>query len=154
MVCASARGRRVVKAADWFRGLMTTALASDELLVEILVTAPRPGTGAAYLKLPHQATRFAIVGVAALVAQDGRGSCARARLGITGVGPTPTRLAGVEAALVGAPLDGVTIEAAAARAADGLELQDDRQATAAEKAMLAGVFARRALDAAVARSAF
>src|SRR5271156_1214995 len=50
MVGASARGRRVAKAADWFRGRMTTALASDELLVEILVTAPRPGTGAAYLK--------------------------------------------------------------------------------------------------------
>jgi carbon-monoxide dehydrogenase medium subunit len=153
MVCASAKGRRVVKAADWFQGLMTTALAADELLVEIHVRLPPSGTGAAYLKLPHPATRFAIVGVAALVTRDGRGICIRARLGITGVGPIATRLHAVEAALAGAVLDQGTIAAAATRAAEGLELQDDRQTSAAEKAMLAGVFARRALVAALARCA-
>jgi aerobic carbon-monoxide dehydrogenase medium subunit len=151
LVCASAKGRRVIKADAWFQGLMTTALAADELLVEVHVTAPPPGTGAAYIKLPHPATRFAIVGVAALVTRDGSGRCTRARLGITGVGPTATRLTGVEAALAGAVLDQATIEVAASRAAEGLDLQDDRHATAAEKAALAGVFTRRALEAAVAR---
>ena len=151
LVCASAKGRRVIKADAWFQGLMATALASDELLVEIHVTLPPPGTGAAYIKLPHPATRFAIVGVAALLTQDGSGRCTRARLGITGVGPAATRLAGVEAALAGAALDRATIEVAATQAAEGLDLQDDRHATAAEKAALAGVFARRALEAAVAR---
>lgn len=152
LVCASAKGRRVVKADAWFQGLMTTALAADELLVEIRVTLPPPGTGAAYVKLPHPATRFAIVGVSALVARNGSGRCTRARLGITGVGPTATRLTGVEAALVGTVLDQATIEAAASRAAEALDPQDDRYATAAEKATLAGVFTRRALEAAVARS--
>jgi carbon-monoxide dehydrogenase medium subunit len=152
MVCASAKGRRVVAAADWFQGLMTTALASDELLLEIRVTLPPAGTGAAYIKLPHPATRFAVVGVAALVTQDGRGRCARARLGITGVGATATRLRDVEAALLGGALDDAAIAAAAQRAEEGLELQDDGQATAAEKAVLAGVFTRRALAAAAARS--
>jgi carbon-monoxide dehydrogenase medium subunit len=152
LVCASIKGRRVVKAGDWFQGLMTTALEPDELLVEIRVSRPPAGTGAAYVKFPHPATRFAIVGVAALVTRDGQGRCTRARLGITGVGPTAARLPGVEAALAGTALDRAAIEAAARRAAEGLDLQDDRQATATEKAALAGVFARRALAAAVARS--
>jgi carbon-monoxide dehydrogenase medium subunit len=152
LVCASAKGRRVVKAGDWFQGLMTTALAPDELLVEIRVSRLPAGTGAAYVKFPHPATRFAIVGVAALVTRDGQGRCTAARLGITGVGPMATRLSRVEAALVGTMLDRAAIEAAAQRAADGLDLQDDRQATATEKAALAGVFTRRALAAAVARS--
>src|SRR5471032_940942 len=60
LVCASARGRRTVPAAGWFQGVMTTALAADELLLEIRVKLPPPGTGASYLKHPHPATRFAI----------------------------------------------------------------------------------------------
>jgi len=151
MVCASAAGRRVVKVADWFRGLMTTALAPDELLVEMRVSVPPVGTATAYVKLPHPATRFAIVGVAAVVTRDARGRCARARLAITGVGPMATRLLGVEAALAGTALDRAAIEVAAMRSAEGLDLQDDRQATFAEKAALAGVFTRRAIEAAVAR---
>jgi carbon-monoxide dehydrogenase medium subunit len=152
LVCASARGRRTVSIADWFQSLMTTALATDELLIEVRVNAPPAGTGMAYLKHPHPATRFAIVGVAAVLTRDERGHCARARIGITGVGATATRLIAVEQALVGRTLDPGAIEDAARHAADGLALQDDRQATAADKAALAAIFTRRALTEAAARA--
>jgi aerobic carbon-monoxide dehydrogenase medium subunit len=152
LVCASVRGRRTVPAAGWFQGVMTTALGADELLLEIRVAPPPPGTGAVYLKHPHPATRFAIVGVAALLTRDSQGHCARARVAITGVGETASRLTGVEQALIGRPLDAPSIADAARHAADGIALQDDRQATAADKAALAAIFARRALTEAAARA--
>ena len=67
-VCEGPRGRRTVKVDDWFQGLMSTAVREDEILVEIRVPIPAAGTGAAYMKFPHPASRFAVVGVAAAVA--------------------------------------------------------------------------------------
>src|SRR6266851_2416498 len=58
MVCEGAKGRRTVKVDDWFKGLMATALGEDELLVEVRVPVLAAGSGAAYMKFPHPASRF------------------------------------------------------------------------------------------------
>src|SRR5918999_1998828 len=78
LVCEGPRGRRAVKVDEWFQGLMATALREDEVLVEIRAPAWPAGTGTAYLKFPHPASRFAIVGVAAAVTLDREGKCTRA----------------------------------------------------------------------------
>src|SRR5919109_3334399 len=57
-VCEGPKGRRTVKVDDWFQGLMATAVRDDEILVEIRVPIPAAGTGAAYMKFPHPASRF------------------------------------------------------------------------------------------------
>src|SRR5262249_61686062 len=67
--------KRTVKVDDWFKGLMETAVGEDELLVEVRVPALAKGTSAAYLKFPHPASRFAVVGVAAVVTLDKDGKC-------------------------------------------------------------------------------
>src|SRR2546422_6599145 len=115
--------KRTVKVDDWFKGLMETALKEDELLVEIRVPALAKGTGAAYLKFPHPASRFAVVGVAAVVTLDKNGTCTKAGVGVTGAGSKAVRAKGVEAALTGKRLDAAAIEAAAAKAADGVDVQ-------------------------------
>src|SRR5438105_11283621 len=69
-VCEGAKGRRTVKVDDWFQGLMQTAVGEDEVLVEIRVPVPAAGTGTCYMKFPHPASRFAVVGVAAVVTLD------------------------------------------------------------------------------------
>ena len=56
---------------DFFKGLLTTALAEDEILTEVRVPVTAANAGAAYLKFPHPASRFAVVGVAAVVTVDG-----------------------------------------------------------------------------------
>jgi carbon-monoxide dehydrogenase medium subunit len=152
MVCQGPRGRRTVKADDWFQGLMATALHEDEILVEIRVPLWPAGTGGAYLKFPHPASRFAVVGVAAVVTLDRDGTCTRAGVGVTGAGTRAVRARRVEAGLVGRRLDTATIEAAAAQAADGVDVQADLQGSVEYKQHLCRVFARRAITRAVERA--
>ncbi len=151
LVCEGPRGRRTVKADDWFRGLMTTALGEDEILVEIRVPLWPAGSGGAYMKFPHPASRFAVVGVAAMVTLD-KGTCARAGVGVTGAGTHAVRARGVEAGLAGKRLDAATVEAAAQKAAEGVDVQADLQGSVEYKSHLVRVFARRALELAVKRA--
>ena len=67
MVAEGPKGKRTIKADDFFKGLLTTALAEDEILTEVRVPALAAKTGAAYMKFPHPASRFAVVGVALFV---------------------------------------------------------------------------------------
>jgi carbon-monoxide dehydrogenase medium subunit len=152
MVVEGPRGRRTVKVDDFFRGLMTTAVGADEILVEIRLPVPPAGSGASYQKFPHPASRFAVVGVCAALTADARGECTRAGVGVTGAGTRAVRAKGVEAGLVGKVLDPATIEAAAARAADGVDVQADLQGSVEFKSHLVRVHARRAIEAALKRA--
>jgi carbon-monoxide dehydrogenase medium subunit len=145
------KGARTVQAEDFFKDLFTTALGPDEVLTEIRVPIGGHG-GAAYMKHPHPASRFAVVGVAAAVALDGTGKCTAARVGVTGAGSKAVRARGVEAALAGRALDAAAIAAAAQKAADGLDINADLQGSAEYKAHLTRVYARRALEQAVERA--
>ena len=151
-VVEGARGRRTVKVDDFFKGLMMTAVGPDEILVEIRVAVPPAGSGAAYLKFPHPASRFAIVGVCAALTVDGKGICTKTGVGVTGAGTKAVRAKGVEAGLAGKALDQAAIEAAAAKAADGVDVQADLQGSAEYKAHLLRVHARRAIEAALGRA--
>jgi carbon-monoxide dehydrogenase medium subunit len=152
IVCEGTRGRRTVKVDDWFQGLMATALKEDELLVEIRVPAWPAGSGGAYMKFPHPASRFAVVGVAAMVTLDQEGKCTKAGVGVTGAGTKAVRAKGVEAGLLGKKLDAATIEAAAQKAADGVDVQADLQGSVEYKAHLCRVFAKRAITEAAKRA--
>jgi aerobic carbon-monoxide dehydrogenase medium subunit len=151
-VCQGSKGKRTVKVDDWFQGLMATALGEDELLVEIRVPALAAGTGSAYMKFAHPASRFAIVGAAAVITVDKQGTCTKAGVGITGAGTKAVRAKGVEAGLVGKRLDAATIEAAAQKAADGVDVQADLQGSVEYKSHLCRVFARRAVEAALKKA--
>ena len=151
MVCEGPKGRRTVKVDDWFQGLMATALRDDELLVEVRVPLQAARSGAAYLKFPHPASRFAVVGVAAAVTLDKQGTCTKASVGVTGAGTKAVRAKGVEAASTGKKLDAAAIEAAAQKAAEGVDVQADLQGSVEYKSHLCRVFAKRALTEAVKR---
>jgi len=110
------------------------------------------GSGGAYLKFPHPASRFAVVGVAAMVTLDKEGKCTKASVGITGAGTKAIRAKGVEAGLVGKKLDAATIEAAAQKAAEGIDVQADLQGSVEYKSHLCRVFAKRAITEAVKRA--
>jgi len=152
-VCEGAKGQRTVKVDDWFQGLMATALTDSELLTQIRIPVLPAGSGAAYLKFPHPASRFAVVGVCAAVTLDKNGTCTKAGVGLTGAGTRAIRAKGVEAGLVGKRLDAATIEAAAQKAAEGVDVQADLQGSVEYKSHLCRVFARRAIEAAVKRAA-
>jgi aerobic carbon-monoxide dehydrogenase medium subunit len=149
---AGKRGERSVKIEDFIQGPLTTALEPGEILVQVRVPIPAPSTGAAYEKFPHPASRFALAGVAAAVTLDAGGKVQAARVVVTGLAPKIARAAALEKALQGkAPEPGV-LQAAAARAADGIELRADSMGSAAYKGQLAAVIAGRVLQRAVARA--
>lgn len=152
LVAEGPKGMRTIKADGFFKGILTTALQPSEILVEIQVPACGVETSCAYAKFPHPASRFAVVGVAAVLTIDGKGACSRAGVGITGAGTRATRAKGVEAALVGKTLDGGVIQAAAEKAAEGVDVQADLQGSVEYKTHLLKVHARRAIETALSRA--
>lgn len=148
-VVAGSGGRRTVAAADFFVDYLQTAIAADEVLVEVRVPKLGAGWGYRYEKFQRVAQAWAIVGVAAAVRRD-NGSIAEARVALTNMGATPVRAAGVEEALAGASLDGIA--AASERAAEGASPPSDLNGKADYREHLARVLTRRAVTAAAGGS--
>ena len=151
MVAASKNGERSIKADDFFVELMTTALEPGEILREIRINKPSGRTGQAYVKMHHPASGFAVVGVAAILTLDGNGKCQNASIGITGVSSKAYRATAVESALTGSKVDDQTTAAAAAHAADGVDINGDLFASEDYRRHLAEVYTKRAIQAAASR---
>ena len=152
LVIASAGGERTVKVSDFIVGPLTTVLQPAEILTQVRIPLPQGRYGGAYEKMPHPASRFAVVGVAAEVFLDAGGAVQSSRIAITGLGPKVSRATSVEQALQGKKPDAAAVKAAAAKAADGFEIREDLIGSAAYKANLAAVIAERVLARALARA--
>ena len=145
MTAVGRRGSRIIAASDFFVGMLTTALAADEVLTEIRFPLPKARTGSAYAKCPHPASRYALVGIAAVVELAANGDVARARIGVTGMGQTAIRATAAEALLVGKVPSVDNIKAAAALVAASVDPQADLQGDVEYKRNLALVYAECAL---------
>ena len=129
------KGKRTVKAQNFFKGLFETALAAQEVLTAIRVPATNKDTRVGFAELARRHGDYAIVGLAASARADGKG-LADVRLAYFGIGSTPVRAKKAETALASGNID-------AAVAALDLDPNDDVQATAKVKKHLAGVLLRR-----------
>ena len=147
-VLAGPSGRRTVPARDFFVDYLTTALAEDELLVEVRIPKLAGSWGMHYEKFNRVAQAWSIVAVAAAVRRE-NGHIAEARIGLTNMGPTPLRATATEQALAGADAGEAAIAEAARHAAEGTAPSDDLNARADYRAHLAEVLTRRAVTAAV-----
>jgi len=143
----SPRGPRVVKASEFFQGLFTVDLAQDEMIVSVRFI---PVKAAAYAKLHQRASHFAIVGVAAALTVEG-GKISAAKVGITGAGPHASRLRKIEEKLVGSAATPETAKTVAAGASVD-DLNSDIHASADYRRAMVPVFARRAIEGALARA--
>jgi carbon-monoxide dehydrogenase medium subunit len=152
VILAGPGGERTMKAHDFFVDLLTTALQTGEILREVRIAKPQGKFGHAYQKARHPASGFAVVGIAANLTLNADGSCAAASIGVTGVGSKAYRASGTEAALVGKKLDDQTIAAAAAKIADGIDVNADLYASAEYRRHLAAVHAARAIKAAASKT--
>jgi carbon-monoxide dehydrogenase medium subunit len=146
-VVAGPGGRRTVPAAEFFVDYLTTAVAENEILVEVRVPKLAGDWGMHYEKFQRVAQAWSIVAVAAAVRrEDGR--IAEARIGLTNMGPTPLRAVAAEAALAGAEATAEAVASAAERAAEGTSPSSDLNAQADYREHLARVLTRRAVIAA------
>jgi carbon-monoxide dehydrogenase medium subunit len=144
LVVAGSGGRRTVSAREFFVDYFTTALAPDEVVVEVRVPS-LAGWGTHYAKVNRTAQAWATVAVAAAVKRE-NGTISQARVALTNMGPTPVRASAVERALAGATVE--DIASAAGHAAEGASPPNDTTASAEYRSHLATVLTRRAVTAA------
>ena len=146
-------GDRSIAAADFATGLLENALEENEVLTSISVPSVPSGAGSAYVKFPHPASRYAVVGAAAVLAVSG-GACSSASVVVGGVETKPARASSVEAALAGSDLGDAALDAAAAAVGGDLngDSMGDVFASAEYRRAMAAVYVRRALGAAASRA--
>lgn len=151
---AGQAGTRVAPADSFFVGLMTTALEPAEILTAVSIPVLGDGQGAAYVKFPHPASRYAVIGVAVAVTATA-GVVSSCRVVAGGLVPRPTRLSAVEAALTGLPLQAGSAARAAVHTADALgeDVLGDLFASADYRRAVAATYVSKAIDAALTRAA-
>jgi aerobic carbon-monoxide dehydrogenase medium subunit len=145
IVVASRRGRRVIPADDFFAGMMTTALAEDELLLEARLPFLPPGTCFGFYEFSRRAGDYALaMALVTFRLQDG--AIAEPRIGIGGAEARPRRIALAEGMLAGRQPNAESFRAAAEAAADAVEPMEDIHADAEFRLDLVRAVTRRALE--------
>ena len=134
---AGAKGRRIVQADEFFKGLFETALGANEILTAIRVPAAMKDARVGFAEFARRHGDYAMAGLAASAKSKGKG-LSDVRLAFFGVGATPVRAKSAESALLHGD-----IEAAVQSLGSDLDPHDDVQADAATKMHLAGVLLRR-----------
>jgi len=152
VVATGPKGERTVGIENFFTGLFSTALAPDEILTEIRIPVPPPGSGGAYVKLERKVGDFATAAAAAQLTLGKNGEVARAGIGLTNAGPTPVKAEAAERYLQGKKPDGAAIAEAARLASQSASPEADRRGSVEYKREMARVLTARALAKAVSRA--
>jgi aerobic carbon-monoxide dehydrogenase medium subunit len=137
-------GRREVAAADFFRGIYTTALEPGELVTEVVVPRAAAGWRSGFQEVARRHGDFALAGLAARARLED-GAIAESRLVFFGVGAAPVRARGAEAALAGRRADTDTLDAARRALAAELDPPGDVHGSPALRRHLAGVLLGRVI---------
>ncbi|HLH86858.1 MAG TPA: xanthine dehydrogenase family protein subunit M [Xanthobacteraceae bacterium] len=149
MVAQSARGTRVIAAKDFFAGIMSTALAEDELLTAVRLPLLAPGTRTGFCEFSRRAGDFAIAMALVTFRIDG-GKLVEPRVAVGGAEPHARRLAEVEQALAGKAPSTAAFAAAGERAAELIDPMEDVHNSAQYRRDLVRAMVRRALEQAAA----
>jgi carbon-monoxide dehydrogenase medium subunit len=145
MVAASKRGKRVIAAKDFFEGIMSTALAEDELLTEVRLPIISSDTRFGFYEFNRRAGDFAIAS-ALVTYRLADGVIVEPRVGLGGAEARPRRIPKAEAILFNRPPHPDTFRAAAEAAADAIDPIEDIQSDAEYRRDLVRVITRRALE--------
>jgi carbon-monoxide dehydrogenase medium subunit len=140
-------GMRVIPAAQWFDGYLTTSRRPDELLTEVRFPAAGPGTGVSFEEVARRHGDFAIVGLAASLVFSG-GVISEARLAFAGVSDVPVRAAAAEDLLAGERPSAELFDEAARRATEDLDPPADLHGSSDYRKTVAAAVVRRGLRAA------
>jgi aerobic carbon-monoxide dehydrogenase medium subunit len=146
----SKRGRRSVSAREFFHGPFSTALADDELLIDIVLPPLPKGTGTAYVSQEQAASGYPLAGAAAVVARTRR-TVSHASAAFAGVGDMPRLIRSTEL-LLGTKAEPEAVAKVVAAALEGVEVSGDIHASAEYRRHLATVMLRRALESALERA--
>ena len=149
-VLRSAKGERVVAADGFFVGTYDTLLQHDEIMTEIRIPLPAPGTGYCYAKLKRKVGDFATAAAAVTLRMSGE-SVAQVAIALTNVASTPLKAKAAEDSLRGKPVTDAAIAAAADLAMKICDPTPDQRGDAEYKTAMAGEMTQRALRTARSR---
>jgi len=143
----SAKGEREIPLTDFFKGFYETALAPDEILTELIVPDPAPGSRATYLKYVSRSSEDRpCVGMAVVLENDSDGTCKDLRLVAGAVSEIPQEIVGPETTARGKHLSDSLIEAIADAYSRGIEPLSDLRGSAWYRQQIIRVMARRAMQ--------
>ena len=148
---ASASGKRTIAARDFFVGALTVDLARDDIVTEIVLPKLPPKTGWGFEEVARRSGDFALAAAAATLTLSA-GVISQARIALTGVGPTPVRVAEAEALLVGQALEPGLIDRIIDVVRAAIEPETDLHASSDYRRHLASVLVGRAVSAAWRRA--
>jgi CO/xanthine dehydrogenase FAD-binding subunit len=140
---AGRHGRRRIPLGEFFTGLLGTALAEDEIVVQVEIPDAR-GWGWGFAEVARRAGDFAIAGVASVLRAE-HGHCMEARLVAFGADDRPVRLRAAETLLAGATLSDALFARAAAETASDCRPPDDVHASAEYRTHLVRVLTEEVL---------
>lgn len=145
LIARHSAGNRPVPAADFFQGIMMTALAPEEMLVEVRLPLLPADSSVGFYEFSRRAGDFALS--SSLVAFSVRdGLIVAPRIGVGGAEAHPRRIAAAEEALAGRPVGAAAFESAAEAAAAAIDPLEDAATNAAYRRDLVRTVVCRALD--------
>jgi aerobic carbon-monoxide dehydrogenase medium subunit len=140
----STRGRRLVSAADFFLGPLTTALDADEILVDVEIPCHGCNCFWAFEEFALRTGDFAIAGVAVMIDHDNRED--PVRFVAFGIGDKACRLPTAELVIAKLGLTDKTIHEAAAGIGNDFEVRADIHASAEYRLALTKVLLERSMN--------
>ena len=146
-VLKSPSGERVVPADGFFVGTYDTLMRPDEIMTEIRIPVPAPGTGYCYSKLKRKVGDFATAAAAVTLRMKGE-TVQEVAIALTNLGATPLKARAAEDSLRGKAMTDASIAHAAKSICDPAA---DQRGDAEYKRAMAGEMTQRALRTARSR---
>ncbi|MDO8878498.1 MAG: FAD binding domain-containing protein [Pseudolabrys sp.] len=145
MIAISQRGSREIAASDFFEGIMSTALAEDELLAEVRLPLLAADAKFGFYEFNRRAGDFAMAAALVTYRLVG-GFMTDVHVGVGGAEAAPRRIIEAEAALHGQAPGDAAFRAAAQAASDAVDPLEDHQTNAEYRRDLVRAVVRRALE--------
>lgn len=150
---AGPNGRRSVAVEDFCTGPGQNVLGDGEFVVKLHFPAPGERSGARFLRfIPRNEMDIAVANAASAVRLDGDGNVTWARVSVGAIAPTPLLVGGAADAIVGQPLNEVSIAAAAAASSAAANPITDMRGSIRQRVHLAGVLTERTIRQAAERA--
>ena len=143
----SAKGERENPLVNLFKGFYETTLEADEILTELIVPDPEPGTRSIYLKYVSRSSEDRpCAGMAAVLETGADGTCKELRLVAGAVSEIPQEISAAEEQVRGSRVSGKLIDDISQAYADAIEPLSDLRGSAWYRKQIIRVLARRALQ--------
>jgi carbon-monoxide dehydrogenase medium subunit len=150
-VLKASTGERVVPAEGFFVGTYATLLQPGEIMTEIRIPTPAPGTGYCYSKLKRKVGDFATAAAAVTLRMKGE-MVQEVAIALTNLGACVLKARAAEDSLRGKPMNDVSIAEAARLAMSICDPAPDQRGDAEYKTAMAGEMTQRALRTARSRA--